>query len=139
MTLLIALPGDWITRAACRHRAVNPDWWTEPGQQGLGRHICRSHCPVKAACAAWAAGGSWYGAVVGGELRQDDGQPSNWQPALTRAGCPTCGIPAGPPPRDLTPRQCRVCRRTVGCRRNGLLAPHRTDAGDRCPGDGSRS
>jgi len=83
-------PGDWVRRSACRRRDVNPDWWAEPGNKGLARHICRSHCPVLTACNAWATTGTWDATVVGGLLRREDGRPSSRQPALTRAGCPIC-------------------------------------------------
>lgn len=134
-------PGPWINQGTCRAPDVDPDWWSEAQHQGLARHICRSHCPVRAECAQWARTTSWHGNVVGGELRHKGGTPSTWQPVITRAGCPRCGIPMATPTRKEMPppRPCGECGRTVGCHPDGQLSPHHTapQGGHPCPGDGS--
>lgn len=47
---------NWRTRAACRDR--DPEWWFATGTDNQNRHlaqlICRTACPVRAECAAWA-------------------------------------------------------------------------------------
>lgn len=47
--------GGWRARAACRR--YDPEWWFATGDAET-RHraqaICRTSCPVRARCAAWA-------------------------------------------------------------------------------------
>lgn len=119
----------WVDEAACREPGVDPEWWSD--SPGLAKHICQTHCPVRAKCDRDAQGYQWSGLVIGGYLRTDGSTRSQVQPIEKTDGCPTCRPHAAPQqrargPAELPTTTCPSCDRTVKTHLSGKPIRHKT-------------
>ncbi len=85
--------GEWLLGARCAQSDVDMDWWTGGREQGLARHVCWMHCPVRVQCQADTPTNPDHrrGTVYGGFAYNFGGKLVADQPGVLR--CPLC-LPA---------------------------------------------
>jgi len=85
---------EWRHRAACGGDLdrFEADATGQAGKYKAGRamHVCLSHCPVLAECAAWSSRHDWFQIVVGGVHYGQDSRPVR-RTQSTADGCAICG------------------------------------------------
>jgi hypothetical protein len=84
---------EWSMGARCAESDVDMNWWTGGQEQGLARHVCWMHCPVREQCERDTPPerSRRRGTVWGGHVYNDHGRLAAIQPGVTR--CPLC-LPA---------------------------------------------
>lgn len=93
----LTLDPNWRDRAGCRQ--VDPELFHNPTRAAEARHVCLSHCPVRAECLRWARNADLtHPQVVGGlvwayqRYNRTELRPRRYQ-AMPARSCELCVAP----------------------------------------------